>query len=505
MFAGRNPRWNKTADVVVVGFGAAGAVAAATAAENGAETLIVEKQERQGRQTNASLSGGHFIVPTDVKTALEYMKALSRVTKGASWAGEAVIKAWAEYATTGKDWIEARAGNMFLSPAPSEHPQLPGGAVLPRYIFRGMGVGLGSFLDDIVKARDIPVLYDARATHLLEDIRGRVVGVQVQTNQTMETLRIRASRAVVLASGGFEFDEFSKLNFLKVYPSYYTGSQANTGDGLMMAMEVGAQLWHMNCGANRLVLKFPELPFAFTVDYLGKSHLGRAPGKSEKDVPVRSGHIIVDRDGKRYTSENVKSHTLYYELPMFDSHRLIYPRVPSYFIFDRKRLENGPIPIITSGASGRAQMYRWSPDNSIELERGWIKTAGTIRGLARRIGVPADSLERTVRTFNQYCSRGEDPDFGRTAQQLIALENPPYCAMELWPGGPTTMGGPRRNHKAQILNVDGMPVPGLYGCGELGCVYGMLYPGAGGHLAECFAFGRIAGENATKERARPNV
>jgi len=68
----------------------------------------------------------------------------------------------------------------------------------------------------------------------------------------------------------------------------------------------------------------------------------------------------------------------------------------------------------------------------------------------------------------------------------------------LWPGGPNTQGGPRRNSKAQVLRADGFPIPRLYSAGELGSIYGMLYPGSGGNLAECIAFGRIAGENASE-------
>ncbi len=77
----------------------------------------------------------------------------------------------------------------------------------------------------------------------------------------------------------------------------------------------------------------------------------------------------------------------------------------------------------------------------------------------------------------------------------------PYYAVEVWPGGPNTQGGPRRNYKSQIMNVEGEPIPGLYGAGELGSVFGMLYTG-GGNIAECISFGRIAGEDAAEERSR---
>jgi hypothetical protein len=155
-----------------------------------------------------------------------------------------------------------------------------------------------------------------------------------------------------------------------------------------------------------------------------------------------------------------------------------------------------------SGANGPMRLYRWSEDNSAELAKGWIKTARTLKGLARETGLPAQALERTVRLFNRHCAKGRDPEFSRRAKELVPLDEPPYYAVELWPGGPNTQGGPRRNHKGQILNADGNPIKGLYGAGELGSVYGMLYPGAGGNLAEAFAFGRIIGEQIAVEMRR---
>ncbi|MBI2906620.1 MAG: FAD-dependent oxidoreductase [Chloroflexi bacterium] len=496
--------WDKTSDVVIIGYGIGGAVSAITAAESGAEAIILEKQSPETKHNNTSMSGGIYITPPDVQSGLEYMTALCRVAgmPNMLWTDRAIIRAWAEYAATGRQWVEERGGSIFPNPGVGEHPQLPGGAMLSKHRFRGMGIGLARFLDDQVKAKKVSVLYETRAVRLLTNLRGRVVGVEAETTQNGQTrrLRIRASRAVVLAPGGFEYDEETKLNYLRVYPTYFTGSAALTGDGIRMALDVGAQLWHMNCVSARLVMKFPGIANAFTPDHLGKAALGKGPGKGDEAIPVTSGYIIVDGDGRRYTSENIAGHALYYELALFDTHRLVYPRVPSYIIFDRRRLENGPLPLVTSGPAGQTGIYRWSADNGKEVERGWIKTADTVRGLARKVGISAEALERTVKTFNRYCEKGKDPDFSRKTKELIPLESAPYCAVDLWPGGPNTQGGPRRNSRGQILNADGKPIPGLYGCGELGSVYGMLYPGGGGNITEGFAFGRIVGENAAREK-----
>jgi len=208
----------------------------------------------------------------------------------------------------------------------------------------------------------------------------------------------------------------------------------------------------------------------------------------------------VDRYGRRFTNENnlsVPAHSYYYDLVLFDSQRLLHPRVPSYWIFDRKRIELGPLPRRPIIGIDPGSVYKWSSDNSVEISKGWILTARTISELARKLEISPDVLEDTVVKYNRCCEQGLDPDFGTNPSDLIPIEQPPYYAVKLWPGGANTQGGPRRNTKAEVLNADGEAIPGLYSAGELGSIYGMLYPG-GGNLPECVAFGRIAGENAAR-------
>ena len=85
---------------------------------------------------------------------------------------------------------------------------------------------------------------------------------------------------------------------------------------------------------------------------------------------------------------------------------------------------------------------------------------------------------------------------------MLPLDSPPFYAIKLFPGGPNTQGGPRHNSKAQVVNPFGEPIPGLYAAGECGSIFSMLYPVGGGNLSECIAFGRIAAENAVRERVK---
>ena len=151
--------------------------------------------------------------------------------------------------------------------------------------------------------------------------------------------------------------------------------------------------------------------------------------------------------------------------------------------------------------------YVWDENNRNEIDRGWIMESSTLEGIAKKIRADSDNnglmtpstLKATVQEYNKYCRRGEDQDFHKSPEWLQPLEDPPYFAVKLWPGGPNTQGGPKRNTKAQVLSVDNCPIPRLYSAGELGSVWGMLYQGAG-NLGECIAFGRIAGSNAAAEK-----
>jgi succinate dehydrogenase/fumarate reductase flavoprotein subunit len=496
--------WDKEADVVIVGYGGAGAVAAITAHDEGAEVLVLEKQPEESHITNTQMSGAIFINVNNVDKAVRYMQSLYYVDKDLSWTDSSVIRAWAEYTSLNKEWIESLGGRVRFIRVGGEQ-QVDGSESIELYAYPGLGLGLARFLKRQVADRRISVEYNTAAKRLLTSSAGEVVGVRVETGGEGEgrAENIRARRAVIMTCGGFEFNEEMKLNYLKVYPTHFYGTSANTGDGHRMVMELGADLWHMNCCSGRVVAKFPNFPIAFDIDCRGKSWIWRKHiGKAHGDY---CGFFLVDKDGKRFTNEDFKYHTLYYELAFFDSQRLIYPRVPCFSIFDQKRIDSGPLSLQIGGPSGPVRLYRWSKDNSKEIEGGWIIQAGSMGELARKIGVDPDNLERTAKDYQSYCAEGHDPEFGRPSEDLVPLNDPPYYSVRLFPGGPNTQGGPRRNHRAQILNVNGDPIQRLYAAGEFGSVYGMLYPSGGGNIAECIAFGRIAGENAAKEGINSQV
>lgn len=494
------------ADVVVIGYGAAGVAAAITAHDTGANVLILEKQEVQTPVNNSLLAGGIFICPSDARDAEKYMGALYQVAEGSYWTEPDIIHTWATHVVQNKKWLENMGAVLQLHRRGGAH-NLPGTESIDVYRIRGMGPGMMQLLYSQVNKRNIPVVYGMRATNLLTNTRGEAIGVSVLDQASQNRVNVKARRAVILATGGFEFDEQAKLQYLKVYPCYFTGALSLTGDGIRMALDVGAQLWHMNCCSASCVMKFPEVPTGISPSFGGPTWMRPTSVPSfgddgweaqHRDHAIPSaGYIITDRYGRRYTDENFKNHSFVYELALFDSKKLVYPRIPSYWIFDHKRIIAGSLPS-RRGPRGAYELYKWSDDNSDELQRGWIKRGNTLKELALKLGIEAETLIQTVNNYNLCCKTKLDPEFGREPDTLVPLSTPPYYAVELWPGGVNTQGGPRRNSKAEVLRADGSPIPRLYSTGELGSIYGMLYPGGGGNLAECFAFGRIAGENASQ-------
>ncbi len=131
------------------------------------------------------------------------------------------------------------------------------------------------------------------------------------------------------------------------------------------------------------------------------------------------------------------------------------------------------------------RLLRLEPNNQTEIDRGWIMKANTIEELANILRADSDNsglmsshlLRATLERYNECCRKGEDLDFHKPKEWLIPLEDPPYYAVKLWPGGPNTQGGPKRNARGQVLRVDNTPVPRLDPAGEMGSFWGMVYHG----------------------------
>ena len=480
-------QWDKEADIVVIGFGAAGAAAAITAHELGATVLMLEKAPEGEEGGNTRVAGQGYLHVSDVDKAYTYLNAMC----GHYPVPAEMARTWAEEVSRNNEWVAAIGGDPQEhqhQPEGIEFPELPGSDCVHKF-HHGDVLGYSNtwkFFETAVKQRPIEILFETPGRALIQDgITKDILGVRAERNG--RTLHVKARKAVLLTCGGFENNQEMIRNYLPGLPFCYTsGSPYNEGDGVRMAQAVGADLWHMNNYAGpSMALKVPEYKTTFSMTPLHFSH--EQPG----------GMIVVGPDANRFTNEKLKTmhgkikrNGRWYPMPV---------PCPMFMVFDHALYASGPLydkkPV--SGWGRIVERYPWSEDNSAELKRGWIRRAESITALAQAIGLDAQALEATVQRWNRNCGEGSDPDFGRR-RMLIPIGKPPYYAIELSPSMLNTQGGPRRNERAQVVDPDNRRIPRLYSAGELGSIYSYLYQGTG-NIGECLAFGRIAARNAVAE------
>lgn len=489
----------ETVDVIVAGYGCAGACAAIAAADAGASVLLVEKAPHLG---GLSLrSSGFMRVADDWRQAAAYLDATNcgRVPRP-------VVEALARGLEQLPDRLRQLAGdvgaeiNVQLRGEQAPHQtedlyQWPGREALgwagvarvdgfdgyewatysPGHLLMGM-------LQRNVEQREIKVRYRTALRDLIVE-RGGVAGIVVDTPEGPQRLRSRGG--VVLATGGFEFDPTLLADYHPLPTLFPVAHHHNTGDGLKAAQKAGAQLWHMWHIHGSYGFKVDELPVAF------RNHMG---GARRVERPV--AWIVVDQHGRRYMNEAppAPQDTPWRDMMHLDTETGAFPRVPSWLVFDEASRQLGPIAK-TRAVQGEPH-HEWSADNLTEVELGWIQQAATVGELARATGLPEPALTATLDEWNAAVDAGDDP-LGRPPGTMVALRTPPFYAVRTWPTVTNTQGGPRHDEHQRVLDPAGAPIPGLYTAGELGSVFGHIYL-LGGNLSEGVIGGQEAGRLAAE-------
>ena len=504
--------WDETFDVVVVGYGFAGGAAAIEANDRGARVLLVEKNCDPGGTSICSAGG--IRVARDAGAALTYLEATNADT-----APRETLKSLAEGMASITPWIEglaeAAGAEAIVAWMPGNYPfpgyrtfgflsiaEIPGHDILKAYPnARGLRGGTRMFtvVDRNVRKRNIVVRFGCRATRLIKADGNRIDGIVLEGKDGSR--RVRALGGVILATGGFEGCETMKAQYWQAKPVLPQAYRLNTGDGIRMAQDVGADLWHMWHYHGSYGMRYPGYPFAIRLARLPDW----IPGQDTPDFEmpaffrVQTDHsmpwIVVDQRGRRYMNEYPPyvQDTGHRDMEPYDPTTQQYLRIPSWLLVDQAGLDRGQLGIATYNDPNAS--YAWSADNSQEIENGILKRADTLAGLARIIGCESADLEETVARWNGFCANKLDADFGRMPKSLVPIKTPPYYATELWPMVGNTQGGPVHDAHYRILNPYGEVIDGLYEAGELGSVFGHLYL-SGGNLAECFVGGRIAAADA---------
>ncbi|WP_332880657.1 FAD-dependent oxidoreductase [Streptomyces sp. NBC_00564] len=409
---------------------------------------------------------------------------------------------WRERVTTGPYFT-----NLHLvqreTPIGASVPQPPSDEELERRKIRderGRGQSLVGRLLKACLAVGVEVVTGHRARELVVDA-GRVVGVVFEDPEANPEedfgegrVEVRARHGVVLATGGFEWNEDYKRAFLRGPLTHPVTMPTSEGDGLYMAMKVGASLGNMREAWWSPVAVLPP----------GVNDMNRVMVNADRTRP-RS--VMVNRRGRRFTNEAANYNAFGGAFHAEDVATFSYANLPCWLVFDQEYLRRygtvGPFP----------------PG---EVPPPWLIRGATLAELAGELGIPAGEFEATVRQWNEHAAAGRDPDFhrgesahdrwwgdphlkGRPEATLGPLDEPPYYAIELVSGALGTKGGPRTDTDARVLDLDGRVIEGLYAAGNvMASPFGMTYGGAGGTLGPAMVFGYLAGRHlAGGARNRP--
>ena len=477
-------RWDAQYDVVVMGMGAAGMVAAKTAADNGAKVVIVEKCEEGKAGGNTKVCGQLFAYANgDKDAAKSYYTALAggrdiepeiidAISEGVANMADILADEFGFNKDEYMDWTGVNVGGTNMGAMSPEYPEMPGHEKMALwtthkgasdgYLYQG----LKQNVTDRVDAIDVWSRSPAKRL-IQEPVTKTVVGVTVERDG--KEMNIRALNGVCICTGGFECNKEMVQHYLNVINYAPRGGQFNTGDGIKMAQAVGADLWHMDC-------------------YEGLFGLGSVTYPVEEGIPcdmiatlaqnaVNTGAaILVGTDGDRFVNESeTVRHGHLYENGIWENPT--FPEKVWYIIDETQKGE-----IEAAGAMPEEQLAKLTAYDSIDA-------------LAEGIGVDKDRLTKTIKNYNSFANNGEDYKCGREAQYMRAFDGKKYYAMYMVSGLLNTQGGPKRSANAEVLDTQGNPIPHLYSAGECGGITVCMYQG-GTNIAECITFGRIAGKNA---------
>ncbi len=461
-----------TADVIVVGAGTAGINTAITAADYGASVILIEKTGRVG---GAKWYAGGTLTGTN--TLMQYEAGITNDSPYAYYAdivrgggGMHVPElAWyyVHHAGQAVDYMD-RLGVDFGDRVPSQSGYNPFDILRMNVAVEG-GRGFIKVMEPELQKRvdrgDVEIHLNTRATTLLQDEQGHVIGVQTVDVATGEVHEYSA-KATVLCTGGYGANhelmaEFGFPNILSYTPEFATG------DGFEMARAIGAGYSDMEyIPVSPGGVPNPEFPGRFT---------------AAASVAGYPGTIWVNTHGERiadeYGSDSLERAELW----------RVAPENTVFILFDHEIRQTGE-PIFR----GDWALF----DQQIEAGHS-MKKADSLEELAEAFGIPAASLLETVETFNDYVDQGVDLDFGR--QELThKLENPPFYGIKTFPFVLLPMGGPNMNVDSQVLDSNGKVIWGLYQAGEVMGFAKLVGHGLSGGIGNTapIVWGKVAGRNA---------
>jgi 3-oxosteroid 1-dehydrogenase len=529
-------KFDEEYDVVVIGSGAAGLTAAVLAHDHGAKVAVLERTDKLGGTT--AVSGGALWIPmndtlaeagieesrdealaycksmaaglspddvieTFVDTGHQMVRYLVESTpaqftrwtipdyhmemEGARGHGRSIEAALFQSAELGAWQSRLRESPtrppLTLQESIFEHqghvkPQNLPQALIDEREAGGVVAGGRALAGRLLKGcldRGITFEMEARAVALVRE-NGRIGGVRAERGGQDVAF---GARRVVLASGGFEWNDQLKRRFLAGPVTHQNSPPANEGDGLIMAAEAGAALGNMT-----------QIWGSPSASVPGETYDGQPLYRIVVPERMCPHTILVNRAGRRFANEGASYNDLGKVFNQFDPVRYEYANVPCWAIFDRQYRE-------------RYSVLTVLPDDP---DPDWLMRADSLESLAEKVGIDAEGLAATVARWNEASKQGVDTEFGRHRSpvdmeaahpSMGTIERPPYYALPVHPGTLGTKGGPITNTKGQVLDERGAVIDGLYAAGNvMAGTSGAGYYGGGATIGLAMTWGYICGINA---------
>ncbi|MGR6686451.1 flavocytochrome c [Furfurilactobacillus rossiae] len=438
-------------DVVIIGSGSTGMVAAIQAHELGLKPVIFEKMPKIGGNTMRASSGmnaaetnvqlHHGVVDSYEDFYAETLKG------GGDLNDKELLGYFSSHAALSIDWLAdhgIRLDDITITGGMSKMRTHRPASMAP------IGAFLVTELSKVVQKEELPLFTGVTVNSLVKDSDGKVTGV----NETLPdgSQKVVGGKAVILATGGFGANNDMIEKYRPDLKGYKTTNQPGaTGDGLKLATDAGAALVQMDQIQVHPTVQ-QDNPHAFLI---GEAVRGE-------------GAILVNAQGKRFVNELTTRKVVSNAITALPEHS-------AYLILDQ-------------GIRSRVKAIEFY--DSI----GLVVTGSSLSELAGKLNMDVDALSSTVSTWNTAVADHDDKEFGRSTGMDRDISAEPFFAIHIAPAIHYTMGGIKANHKTQVLDESGQIIPGLFAGGEVvGGLHGNNRIG-GNSIAETVIFGRQAGE-----------
>ncbi|MBH9984996.1 FAD-dependent oxidoreductase [Lactobacillus sp. M0390] len=488
-------------DVIVVGGSNAGGFAAASAAEQGAKVLVIDKTSTVehlyrhwlgGVNTKAQKKAGVHI---DKNELVQYLTTFTQDN-----VDQSLIWAWVNNSGEAMDWLEEKVlkpkGDHLYSEPDAHYETLINTAFPTEHHVtadnKSDDKNYGNYIIEYAEKLGVDFKFNTKLEHLITDSTNKIIGLEVKNTKTNKISTIMTSKGVILCTGGYGANEalLQKWNPTVLKKCCYTQSPRDDGSGIIAAMEVGAV---KDDESASIIFDRGAIPV----------------GTNTKDTYLKDWRnhqynigsfpfLKVNLKGERFFNESAPY--------QFDMNALMHqPGNIEVLIWNEETMKHlkefHTLGCSRVGWPGNKEIEGRIEQNNEKIEEGLVQTADSIEELANKLHLPAEQLEKTVERYNKLANKGIDEDYGKEKSRLIPVEGAPYYGA--WFSGIllSTLDGLHINDHMQVLDESGDPIDGLYAAGN--CSGGFFWgayedrvPGLTCSHAQ--TFGRLAGKYITK-------